>query len=160
MSAKKWVVLSTRLYTLRDDAKGDPRKQKKHFRGDVLTGLSEDDVKRFTKAGAIAAAGSDDAKQAEASPAVVHPAEVSAADALHVPTHQTEPSASAIVAEQSVNEPAQLPTINSVSDGGETRRPAKSAVKDEWVDYAVATGQLTEAEALATSRDELRETLK
>lgn len=159
MSAKKWVVLSTRLYTLRDDAKGDPRKQKKHFRGDVLTGLSEDDVKRFTKAGAIAAAGSDDAKQAEVSPAVVHPAEVSAADALHVPTHQTEPSASAIVAEQSIAAPP-VPTINSVSDGGETRRPAKSAVKDEWVDYAVATGQLTEAEALATSRDELRETLK
>lgn len=160
MAAKKWVVLSDRLYTLHPDGKGDPRRQKKHFRGDELTGLSEDDVKRYTKAGAIAPAGSGEAKAAEDTPTVVHPAEVSAADALHVPTHQTSPSASSIVAQAS-SEPAPVVTsVVSVSDGSDFRRPAKSAVKDEWVDYAVKSGQKTREQAEATPRDELRDTLK
>lgn len=162
MAAKRWVVLSDRLYTLHPKGKGDPRLQQKHFRGDVLTGLSDEDVERWTKAGAIAPHNSDEAKAAEANPAVIHPAEVSAPDALQVPTHQTVPSASEIVAAQSVaqQEPTEY-TINSISDGAEiTTRPPKSAVKEEWVDYAVASGQKTRDEALATSRDELRETLK
>lgn len=161
MSVKKWVVVSDRLYTLHPKGNGDPRHQQKHFRGDVLTGLSDDDVKRFTKAGAIAADGDPAAEAAQTPAPPVHPAEVSVADALAAVPTQTDPPASAIVAEQNAVAPPAPTSIVSVSDGAEiTSRPPKAAVKNEFVKYAVASGQMTEEEALATPRDELRDKLK
>lgn len=162
MAEKKWVVLSARLYTLHPRGKGDPRHQQKNVRGDVLTGLSEDDVARWTRAGAIAPYG-DPAAEAAQTPAAaaVHPAEVSVADALAAVPTQTDPPASAIVAEQNVVAPPAPTSVVSVSDGAElVSRPPKSATKDKLVAYAVASGQMTEEKALATSRNELRDKLK
>lgn len=161
MADKKWVVLSDRLYTLHPKANGNPRHQQKHFRGDVLTGLSDDDVTRFTKAGAIAPHGDPAAKAAQTPPEAVHPAEVSVADALAAVPTQTDPPASAIVAEQNAAAPPAPASIVSISDGAEvTSRPPKAATKDKFVAYAVESGQMTEEQALATSRDELRDKLK
>lgn len=144
MADKKWVVLSARLYTLRDDAKGDPRRQKKHLRGAVLTGLSEDDVRRFTKARAIAPYGDDEAKAAQVVVAPPHPSEVSVADA-----------------QAATPAPPAATSIVSISDGAErVSRPPKSATKDKLVAYAVESGQMTEEQAQATSRNDLRDKLK
>jgi hypothetical protein len=154
MADEKWVVLSTRLYTLHPDGNGNPRRQKKHFRGDVLTGLSEEDVRRFTKARAIAPDGSPEAKAAQGAPESLHPSELSIAAAA-------APTAAAVVAEPSAAPAAPTTSIVSVSDGAErVSRPPKSATKDKLVAYAVDSGQMTEEQAQATSRNELRDKLK
>jgi hypothetical protein len=161
MAEKKWVVLCARLYTLHPRGKGDPRHQQKNVRGDVLTGLSEDDVARWTRAGAIALYGTPEAEAARTPVTAAHPAEVSVADALAAVPTQTDPPASAIVAEQNVVAPPAPTSVVSVSDGAElVSRPPKSATKDKLVAYAVASGQMTEEKALATSRNDLRDKLK
>lgn len=152
MAEKKWVVLSTRLYTLHPRGKGDPRHQQKHFRGDVLTGLSEEDVRRFTKAGAIAPFGDAEANAAQVVAVPPHPSELPVADAL---------ATGAVTAVAAEPETPAVTSIVSISDGAEqVSRPPKSATKDKLVAYAVESGQMTEEQALATPRDELRDKLK
>lgn len=161
-----YVVVSTRLDTV--DEKG---RRTKHYRGDTITGLSEADVDRFKSAGAIAAPSNDEAKAAKADPAEPNPAETSA------PADDTSvPQASDIVA--SVNAgaaPAQDPepvtpeaTVPQASDivaqgnsgVGQLKRPVKAATVDAWRTYAVESGQMTEDEAKAHTRDQLRDALK
>jgi hypothetical protein len=161
MAEEKWVVLATRLFTLHPNGKGDPRRQKKHFRGDVLTGLSEDDVRRFTKARAIAPYGDDEAKAAQVIATPPHPSELSVADALAAVPTQTDAPAPAAAAEQNAGASPGPTSIVSISDGAEqVSRPPKSATKDKLVAYAVKSGQMTEEQALATSRNDLRDKLK
>lgn len=159
----KWVVISSRLYRLDPAGKGDPRRQVPHDRGTVLTDLSDAEVDHFVAAEGIAPYGSDAAKAAMAGPAwPVHP---SAGEAPSGPAIADERAAAAVdyaptPAPTSVVSISDGPDFDDAADGSEVvKRPPKSGSADAWRTYAVESGQLTEDEAAATSRDKLRETL-
>lgn len=132
-TATTYVVTSDRLWRV-----GEGGAYVTYFRGDTVTGLSEEDVERYKRAGAIASHSSDDARAAKEAPAVRHPAELSDSEPA------AAPQASDIVAE--VNATAQPREL-----------PAKSASKEAWTEYAVSTGQLTEDECDALGRDGIRD---
>lgn len=134
------VVLSTVLYTL--DEEGE---RVVHLRGDTLTGLSKTDVARFIAAGAIAEAGDDAAKAAKAAPVEQHPADLDPA-AGEPERHETVPRASEIV---DLSNSTPVPV-----------KPAKAATKEAWASYAVSSGQLTDEEAKAKTREQLRDELR
>lgn len=143
MSAS-YVVVATRLDTIEDG------RRVKHYRGEILTGLSDADVDRLTSAGAIATPSTDEAKAAKDDPAGPNPAETSDPAAVTEPAKHglTEPQASDIVA---AGNGGAAPAV---------KRPPKAATVDTWRTYAVESGQMTEDQAKAHTRDELRDTLR
>lgn len=134
MSAN-YTVTADRLATV--DKEG---RRTRYYRGDSISGLSEADVERFKKAGAIAAPSAPAAKEAADNPAVVPHGESSWPE--DPPEH---PSASAIVADRNS-------ALTSV-----VGRPPNAATKERWVEYAVGSGQLTFDEAESLTRDKLRD---
>lgn len=160
-----YVVVATRLDTV--DEKG---RRTKHYRGDTITGLSEADVDRYKSAGAIAAPSNDEAKAAKADPAEPNPAETSDPEPASIPLASDIVAANNGGAEPAQNEPpaAPEPTEPQVSDivaqansgAGQLKRPVKAATAEAWRTYAVESGQMTEDEAKAHTRDQLRDTLK
>lgn len=139
----EYVVLTDRL-TGPVNEKG---RATKYLRGDVVSDFSEDVVEKLTGIGAIAKKSSAEAKTAVEQPGTLHPAEVGGADDA-APTPHVAPAASDLVAAANSRQPQPV------------SRPAKTANKSTWVDYAVRSGQMTQeqAEAVAT-RDELRDQL-
>lgn len=139
-----FVVTATRLR-----ANVDGKTRVRFFRGDKISGLSDEDVARFKAAGAIASPKDDTAKAAtdaaEADPSIgaPHPSEVSDPAVESAPVDPN--AASAIVAEANTN------TV---------RKPAQAATQEAWAKYAVESGQLTEAEAGRLSKAELHKRVK
>lgn len=150
MAGKEYVVTATRLYTLEANELDDGKRTKRvrHFRGDVIGGLSEEDVERYTAAGAIVPKGDKEAAElAQATPAAPHPAETGdPGDPAAGPRKPVDPQASDIVAAQNSATPVA--------------KPAKAATKEAWANYAVASGQMSADQAAKKTRDELRDTLK
>lgn len=133
--SSKYIVTADRLATA--DKEGN---RTRYYRGDEISGLSESDVDRFTKAGAIAAPSKPEAKEAEE-----HPAEVPHGESSWPEDPPEHPSASAIVADRN-----SAPAVT-------VARPPNAATKERWVEYAVASGQLSEDEAESLTRDKLRD---
>lgn len=140
--AKEFVVTSTRLYRLVEDHEGKLRKRQRHFRGEVISGLSDEDVERFTAAGAIVPKGDKEAAElAQATPAAPHPAEVGA------PPEPTGP-------------PSASDLMGAANSTPPVARPARAATKEVWANYAVASGQMSAEQAKGKSRDALRDELR
>lgn len=133
--ATTYTVTATRMFVRQDDGT-----DKEYRRGDSVSGLSSDDVERFKKAGAIASG--EEAQRAKATPEP-NPDDVEVSEPL--PTGITRPQASEIVPD--------------VASAPPMARPAKAANKEAWVDYAVRSGQMTQDDAEAKSRDKLRDEL-
>ncbi|WP_369024074.1 hypothetical protein [Nocardia cyriacigeorgica] len=109
----------------------------KHRRGALVTGLSDAEADRLLRAGAIRAAQSPAAQgSGSADPASGHDEHVHFA-----PT--PEPSADGS-------------DVSASSGAVVVNRPKQTALKDEWVRYAVARG-MAEAEAEALTKSELIE---
>lgn len=142
--ATTYVVTATRLDRV-DEKTGE---RKRYYRGDPVTGLSEVDVDRYKRAGAIASSSNDEAKAAKDAPASPNPAETSNPEAASapIPTGISTPQASDVVAEK--NSPPPL------------ERPANAASQEAWAEYAVMTGQLTNEEAAKLKRNEIRDRVK
>lgn len=139
--ATSYTVTATRLDRLDKDGK-----RRKYFRGDSISGLSAEDVERYKGAGAIGSSGSDEAKAAKADPVEANPAATSDGDVTTPdPTGITVPQASDVVAVVQSTPPAE--------------KPPRAGSTAAWRTYAVDSGQLTEEEAKARSRDDLRDSL-
>jgi hypothetical protein len=131
----KFTVTADRLSTADKDGN-----RTRYYRGDTITGLPEADVERFLRAGAIAKPSEPVAKDAEE-----HPAEVPHGESSWPEESDALPPASAIVAERNSTAPVTV------------ERPPNAATKERWVEYAVASGQLSEDEAESLTRDKLRD---
>lgn len=139
--ATTYTVTATRLYVRQDDGT-----DKRYDYGQSVSGLSAEDVERFKNAGAIATPASDEAKAAKEAPVEPAPGEASdGAPSAPLPTGQTDPKASEVVPAA-----ASAPVVT---------KPPRAGSTDAWREYAVASKQLTEAEAKKKSRDQLRDEL-
>lgn len=112
---------------------------KRYHRGDTVTNLSDDDVKRHLATGSIAAKSSPEAKLAKETPAP-EPEDVE----YIPPRDQPGP----IVAEAAANVPEDTDD-----------RPRKTAPKPVWVDYAVVKG-IDRDKAEKMTREDIAEATK
>lgn len=110
------------------DARGYPVKIVKYTRGDIVEGLSDEDVQRLLKAGAIVDTDATDDASADG-PGAGDPAP-SPGDGQPAPTGDPAPAT------------------------GEPERPAQTATKEAWEQYAIAKG-VPEEQAKAATRQDL-----
>lgn len=137
--ATSYVVTATRLYTYDKDGN-----RKRYLRGDTVTGLSEDDVKRHKAAGNIATHSGKDAEAAKADPATLNPAETSTGDPTVSETHNPEGG--------SASELMAIANSNTAPP-----RPAKAADLPTWQAYAEGQGvALEDADGKAKTKAELQ----
>lgn len=139
-----YVVLTDRLAGPVDE---ETKRAKRYRRGDVVSDFTDEAVEKLLEIGAIAKKGSDEGKAAVESPASTHPAETGVATGHGVPRPHVDPATSDLVADANSRRPQAV------------ARPAKTAGKDAWVDYAVRSGQKTQEAAEDSTRDELRDQL-
>ncbi|MGV9666939.1 hypothetical protein [Nocardia niigatensis] len=127
------------IVEVRED--GTAKRYAKRRRGDILVGLSEDDVDRLIAAGAIAAASATEVDGEN--PAIIDPAQP--LDVILVQGEGGTTVATPDVPTPVADVPAEVPVA-----------PRKTATLVEWQAYGVAHG-LSEAEAAGLTRAELIE---
>jgi hypothetical protein len=112
--------------------------QVKHVQGDVITGLSDEDVDRLLKCGAIV-------EESSVAPAPV-------ADAPSEPAAGQVDRSAGVGGQNSAAEPPAIPA----DDPHEFKRPPRAASHDKWVAYVhAATGRPT-AELEKLSKEQLQ----